>query len=269
MAEASLSGSRSGGLRRTGASRAVDGRRLRLEEIHRFENGAIAAAGGLYWDVLGLWSHIVTACAAGAISVAGSKVSASIPGAWILRCWDAATCCWRIPTRIATRGPRNVGAGIAHVPREEIFAKTGAQFLANQHALSIARPERAKFAPAGNGGIVLDDARLVSLAADGREGQRIHRRQRRRSSTIPRRAAGRRGFWDNSACRRISWAKSSTPARTWASSRAGRRRDGAGERLGRTARHARYGQRGHGRASARRAERAARLVLHQLGHVVT
>ena len=30
-----------------------DGRRLRLEEIHRFENGAIAAAGGLYWDVLG------------------------------------------------------------------------------------------------------------------------------------------------------------------------------------------------------------------------
>ncbi len=84
----------------------LNGRRLRLEEIHRFENGAIAAAGGLYWDVLGLWSHIVHGLRAAARNmVAGSEASASIPGAWILRCWDAATCCSRIPIRIATRGP--------------------------------------------------------------------------------------------------------------------------------------------------------------------
>ena len=37
----------------------LDGRRLRLDEVHRFENGAVAAAGGLFWNVLGLWSHIL------------------------------------------------------------------------------------------------------------------------------------------------------------------------------------------------------------------
>ena len=35
-----------------------DGRKLRLEEIYRFENGAVEAAGSLYWDLLGLWSHV-------------------------------------------------------------------------------------------------------------------------------------------------------------------------------------------------------------------
>ncbi|HYW80679.1 MAG TPA: rhamnulokinase, partial [Thermoguttaceae bacterium] len=35
-----------------------DGKKLRLEEIYRFENGAVEAAGRLYWDLLGLWSHV-------------------------------------------------------------------------------------------------------------------------------------------------------------------------------------------------------------------
>ena len=37
-----------------------DGRRLRLEEVHRFENGAVDLAGSLQWNVLGLWQHILT-----------------------------------------------------------------------------------------------------------------------------------------------------------------------------------------------------------------
>ena len=35
-----------------------DGQRLRLEEVHRFDNGAVPAAGHLYWDLLQQWTNI-------------------------------------------------------------------------------------------------------------------------------------------------------------------------------------------------------------------
>ncbi|HSU53688.1 MAG TPA: rhamnulokinase, partial [Candidatus Dormibacteraeota bacterium] len=35
-----------------------DGDRIRLEEIHRFPNGAVELGGTLRWDVLRLWSEI-------------------------------------------------------------------------------------------------------------------------------------------------------------------------------------------------------------------
>src|SRR5688572_2438662 len=36
------------------------GRRLQLEEVHRFENGAVDFGGSLQWNILGLWSHVLT-----------------------------------------------------------------------------------------------------------------------------------------------------------------------------------------------------------------
>lgn len=35
-----------------------DGRRLTLEEVYRFENGPVEVLGSLYWDLLGLWTHV-------------------------------------------------------------------------------------------------------------------------------------------------------------------------------------------------------------------
>jgi rhamnulokinase len=35
-----------------------DGRRLRLEELHRFANGPVALGGTIPWDVLRLWSEV-------------------------------------------------------------------------------------------------------------------------------------------------------------------------------------------------------------------
>src|SRR5579863_3095560 len=43
-----------------------DGRRVRLEQLHRFPNGPVPVAGTLRWDVLRLWSEIQEGLAAGA-----------------------------------------------------------------------------------------------------------------------------------------------------------------------------------------------------------
>ncbi|UBV44229.1 rhamnulokinase (plasmid) [Deinococcus taeanensis] len=37
----------------------VHGGTLRVEVLHRFENGGVPVQGGLYWDVLGLWREIL------------------------------------------------------------------------------------------------------------------------------------------------------------------------------------------------------------------
>jgi len=109
----------------------LDGRKLRLEEIHRFENGAIRAAGGLYWNVLGLWSHIIDG-----LRIAGSKYGQRIRSVGV----DT----WGVDFALLGRGdvllenphsyrdPRADGMlkkALAHMTRAEIFAKTGAQFL--------------------------------------------------------------------------------------------------------------------------------------------
>ena len=35
-----------------------NGKKIRLEEVHRFANGPVALAGTIRWDVLRLWSEI-------------------------------------------------------------------------------------------------------------------------------------------------------------------------------------------------------------------
>jgi rhamnulokinase len=50
-----------------------DGKRLQLEEVYRFENGAVEADGHLFWDLLGQWSHVRQG-----LRAAGSKWGDSI-----------------------------------------------------------------------------------------------------------------------------------------------------------------------------------------------
>ena len=37
---------------------AWDGRAFAVHELHRFANSGVHAGGGLYWDILGIWSQI-------------------------------------------------------------------------------------------------------------------------------------------------------------------------------------------------------------------
>jgi len=109
----------------------LDGRKLRLEQVHRFDNGAIPAAGSLYWDVLGLWNNILHG-----LRAAGAKYGARIKSVGV----DT----WGVDFALLGRGDvllenphsyrdaRAIGMlekAIERVPRREIFAETGLQFL--------------------------------------------------------------------------------------------------------------------------------------------
>lgn len=110
---------------------AFDGRLLELEEIHRFENFPVPMAGQLVWDLPRLW-HEVIAGLRGAGSRHGRAVETVGVDTWgvdfsFLTAEDALLgnpVCYR---DARTRGM--LAAAEAIVPRGEIFAATGLQFM--------------------------------------------------------------------------------------------------------------------------------------------
>ncbi len=108
-----------------------DGRRLRLEDVYRFDNGAVVAADRMYWDLLAQWSHILNG-----LRAAHGKYGDGIKSVGV----DT----WGVDFALLGRGDellgnpyhyrdrRTVGMyekAFASVPREEIFAATGLQFM--------------------------------------------------------------------------------------------------------------------------------------------
>jgi len=104
--------------------------RLRLEVVHRFRNGPVRLVDGLHWDVLGLFTEMKNALAAAA---RGDCELAGI-----------GTDTWGVDFALLGRGDvllgnpyhyrdtRTVGMfeqAFARVAREEIFERTGIQFL--------------------------------------------------------------------------------------------------------------------------------------------
>ena len=70
-----LLGGGHGGVQRSRGGGLFDGRRLELEEVYRFENGPVAAAGRMYWDLLGQWAHVQRGLQAAAAKYGGRIVS--------------------------------------------------------------------------------------------------------------------------------------------------------------------------------------------------
>ncbi|MFM8635858.1 MAG: rhamnulokinase family protein [Planctomycetia bacterium] len=112
-------------------SGAFDGRLLELEEIHRFENFPVPMAGQLVWDFVRLW-HEVMAGMRAAASRHGHSVATIGADTWgvdfsFLTAEDALLAnpvCYR---DARTRGM--LAAAETIVPRAEIFASTGLQFM--------------------------------------------------------------------------------------------------------------------------------------------
>jgi len=108
-----------------------DGRRLDLDEIHRFPNGPVQVGDRLHWDLLGLWQHIQDG-----LRVAAARFGDAIRSIGV----DT----WGVDYGLL--GPRDELLGhpyhyrdarthgmferaFAIVPREVIFAATGVQFM--------------------------------------------------------------------------------------------------------------------------------------------
>jgi rhamnulokinase len=108
-----------------------DGRKLQLEEIHRFDNGPVAAGESLHWDVLHLWSEVLRG-----LRIARQKFGADIASVGV----DT----WGVDFGLLGRGdillgnpyhyrdPRTNGVmerAFELVGREKIFRHTGLQFM--------------------------------------------------------------------------------------------------------------------------------------------
>ena len=108
-----------------------NGKRLRLEEIHRFPNGPVALGDSLRWDVLRLWAEIQNG-----LTLAARKFGRSIVSV------GADT--WGVDFVLLSRNAELLGEpyhyrdartdgmlekAFKRVPRSEIFARTGLQFM--------------------------------------------------------------------------------------------------------------------------------------------
>jgi rhamnulokinase len=112
-------------------SGAFDGRLLELEEIHRFENGPVAMGGRLIWDLPRLWQEVVVGLRAAAGRHGGGVASVGVD-TWGVDFSFLAADDALLSNPVCYRDPRTRGllaAAEAIVPREEIFAATGLQFM--------------------------------------------------------------------------------------------------------------------------------------------
>lgn len=108
-----------------------DGQRLRLDELHRFDNGAVQAGGSLHWDLLGLWSQVLRGLRAAAARYGRDVASVGVDT-------------WGVDFGLLGRGDVLLGnpysyrdrrsegmldEALRRTSREDIFAQTGLQFL--------------------------------------------------------------------------------------------------------------------------------------------
>ncbi|HUD83575.1 MAG TPA: rhamnulokinase family protein, partial [Candidatus Saccharimonadales bacterium] len=110
---------------------AWNGRQLRVEELHRFSNGPVNIAGSLRWDVLRLWSEIQHGLSIAAKHFGDEVVSVGVDT-------------WGVDFVLLTKSGEMLGQpyhyrdarvngmfdyAFKRVPRAEIFAQTGLQFM--------------------------------------------------------------------------------------------------------------------------------------------
>jgi rhamnulokinase len=108
-----------------------DGKHVKLEELHRFPNGGVMYHEGLRWNTLGLWSEIQNG-----LTIAAKKYNRSIISVGV----DT----WGVDFVLLSKSGEMLGVpfhyrdartrgilpkAFARVPREEIFAATGLQFM--------------------------------------------------------------------------------------------------------------------------------------------
>ena len=106
-----------------------DGRKLRLDEVYRFDNGPVEAAGHIYWDLLGQWTHLCRGLRAAA--AAGPVASVGVD-TWGVDFGLLGEGDELLGNPYHYRDCRNNGMmekAFALIGKEEIFRRTGLQFM--------------------------------------------------------------------------------------------------------------------------------------------
>ena len=192
-----------------------DGQRLRLEEVHRFENGPVDLAGRLYWDLPGLWSSVRQGLSAAAAEGGGPIVSVGVDT-------------WGVDFALLGRNDELLGnpyhyrdsrtngmveRAFSIVPREEIFRHTGLQFMQINTLYQLLAMKLGK-SP------LLDVAETILLMPDLMHwlltGVKCNEMTEASTSQFYNPVKVRLGYgtaWKSSACRRIFSARSCRRAR--------------------------------------------------------
>lgn len=108
-----------------------DGAKLALEEVYRFDNGGVPAAGRMQWDLLNQWQHVLRGLRAAGKVYDGRVVSVGVD-TWGVDFGLLGRNDELLGNPYHYRDRRTVGIldkAFAIVPREEIFAATGLQFM--------------------------------------------------------------------------------------------------------------------------------------------
>jgi rhamnulokinase len=108
-----------------------DGQAIRLSEVYRFDNGPVAAGGHLYWDLLGQWSHVCRGLRAAGASGSPRIVSLGVD-TWGVDFGLLGPGDELLGHPVHYRDPRTDGLlerAFQVVPRDQIFAHTGLQFM--------------------------------------------------------------------------------------------------------------------------------------------
>lgn len=107
-----------------------DGKRLSLEEAHRFPNGPVRVFDSLYWDVLRLWDEMRRGLAAA--RRAGGEIASLGVDTWGVDYGLLGRDGSLVENPYHYRDPRTNGVMeklFAVVPREQVFEQTGIQFM--------------------------------------------------------------------------------------------------------------------------------------------
>lgn len=108
-----------------------DGQRVQLQELHRFSNGPVSIGGSLCWDVLRLWQEIQNGLSAAAARFGSSIASVGVD-TWGVDYVLMSKTNEMLGQAYNYRDPRTTGMlnhAFTKVPRAEIFATTGLQFM--------------------------------------------------------------------------------------------------------------------------------------------
>lgn len=108
-----------------------DGKRIRLEELHRFSNGPVEIGGTLRWDVLRLWSEIQQGLALAARKYGKSVKSVGVD-TWGVDYVLLSKSNELLGHPFHYRDPRTQGVmaqALQNVSRKKIFAASGLQFM--------------------------------------------------------------------------------------------------------------------------------------------